>query len=41
MQEQIPEPVNCVGRGGFLQDISTTFTKNADGEDHFIVTKKD
>ena len=24
MQEHIPEPVNIVGHGGFLQDISIT-----------------
>ena len=41
MQEHIPEPGNAVGHGGFLQDISITFTKNTDGKDPFIVTKED
>lgn len=41
VQDHIPELVNCVEDGGFLQDVSITFTKNADGKDHFRVTKKD
>ena len=41
MQEHIPEPGNAVGHGGFLQDISITFTKNTDGKYPFIVTKED
>ena len=39
MHEHIPEPVHGVGHGGFLQDVSITFTKNTDGKDPFRVTK--
>ena len=42
MQERIPKPVNIVGHGGFLQDVSITFTRNTDdGKDPFRVTKMD
>ena len=41
MHEHIPEPVHCVGHGGFLQDVSITFTKNTAGKDPFRVTKED
>ena len=41
MQEHIPKPVNSVGHGGFLQDVSITFTKNTDGKHPFRVTKMD
>ena len=41
MQEHIPKPVNSVGHGGFLQDVSITFTRNTDGKHLFRVTKMD
>ena len=41
MQEHIPEPVNGVGYGGILQDVSIAFTKNIDRKEPFRMTKKD
>ena len=41
MQERILEHVNGVVHGGFLQDVSITFTKNIDVKNPLRVTKKD